>query len=62
MDREEELRREIAEIRGILDMVSNPDRELLHSMYYLRLLIAGKQRRLVTLRQSPSVLTGGPAA
>ena len=59
MDREEQLRNEIAEIQAMLAKVSNPDRELLHSMHYLRLLIAGKQRRLATMR---SVLTGGPAA
>lgn len=62
MDREEQLRSEIDEIQGMLAKVSNPDRELLYSMHYLRLLIAGKKRRLAAMRQPSKVLAGGCAA
>ncbi len=62
MNREMRLRSEIAELQAMLARVKNPDRELLHSMHYLRLLINNKQRRLAAMRQTPAVAAGDNAA
>ncbi len=49
MDQAHHLRSEIEEIRSLLGSIRDPDRELMHSMRYLRLFLASKQRRLAAI-------------
>jgi len=45
------LRDEIDELQSLLARVRNPDREILYSMHYLRLLVTNKQRRLAAIER-----------